>query len=104
MVGPSAKVYNQVTETALREARVVVLWSKAAVASDWVRSDATVAMQRSALRLLQRCPPAISHFDASGPSQPRLVKRMRWRPRANGQEWVEGCRRLLNKHVFRKPF
>jgi serine/threonine-protein kinase len=46
----SGEVYDQVTETALREARVViVLWSKAAVASDWVRSEATVAMQRGAL-------------------------------------------------------
>ena len=46
----SGEVYDQVTETALREARVViVLWSKAAVASDWVRSEATVALQRSAL-------------------------------------------------------
>lgn len=46
----SGEVYDQVTETALREARVVVvLWSKAAVGSDWVRSEATVAMQRGAL-------------------------------------------------------
>lgn len=46
----SGEVYDQVTETALREARVVVvLWSKSAVASDWVRSEATVAMQRGAL-------------------------------------------------------
>lgn len=46
----SGEVYDQITESALREARVViVLWSKAAVASDWVRSEATVAMQRGAL-------------------------------------------------------
>lgn len=46
----AGEVYDQVTEAALREARlVVVLWSKAAVASDWVRSEATVALQRGAL-------------------------------------------------------
>jgi serine/threonine-protein kinase len=46
----SGEVYDQVTESALRQARIViVLWSKAAVASDWVRSEATVAMQRGAL-------------------------------------------------------
>ncbi len=46
----AGEVYDQVTETALREARVVVvLWSKASVASDWVRSEATVALQRGAL-------------------------------------------------------
>ncbi|WP_017666698.1 TIR domain-containing protein [Sandarakinorhabdus sp. AAP62] len=46
----AGEVYDRVTEAALREARVVVvLWSKAAVASDWVRSEATVAMQRGAL-------------------------------------------------------
>jgi TolB-like protein len=38
------------TEAALRESRlVVVLWSKASVQSDWVRSEATVALQRGAL-------------------------------------------------------
>jgi len=46
----SGEFYDQVTETALREARlVVVLWSKASVASNWVRSEATVALQRGAL-------------------------------------------------------
>lgn len=46
----AGQVYDKVTETALREARlVVVLWSKASVASDWVRSEATVALQRNAL-------------------------------------------------------
>lgn len=46
----SGEVYDRVTEAALREARVVVvLWSKASVASDWVRSEATVALQRNAL-------------------------------------------------------
>lgn len=54
----SGEVYDRVTETALREARVViVLWSKAAVASDWVRSEATVAMQRGALMpvMIENC-------------------------------------------------
>jgi TolB-like protein/tetratricopeptide (TPR) repeat protein len=46
----AGQVYDKVTEAALREARlVVVLWSKASVASDWVRSEATVALQRNAL-------------------------------------------------------
>ena len=46
----AGEVYDRVTETALREARaVVVLWSKASVQSDWVRSEATVALQRGAL-------------------------------------------------------
>ncbi len=46
----SGEVYDQVTEAALREAKVVVvLWSKTSVVSDWVRSEATVAMQRGAL-------------------------------------------------------
>ncbi len=46
----SGEVYDQVIETALRSARVVVvLWSKTAVASDWVRAEATVAMQRGVL-------------------------------------------------------
>lgn len=46
----SGEAYDKVTETALLEARVViVLWSKASVASDWVRSEATVALQRGAL-------------------------------------------------------
>lgn len=43
-------VYDKVTETALREALlVVVLWSGASVGFDWVRSEATVALQRGAL-------------------------------------------------------
>ena len=46
----SGEVIDVVTETALRDARaVVVLWSKAAVFSDSVRLEATVAMQRSVL-------------------------------------------------------
>ena len=46
----AGEVYDRVTEAALREARaVVVLWSKASVQSDWVRSEATVALQRGAL-------------------------------------------------------
>ncbi len=54
----SGEIYDRVTETALREARVViVLWSKAAVASDWVRSEATDAMQRGALMpvMIENC-------------------------------------------------
>ena len=43
-------VYDQVLENALRASRlVIVLWSKTAVVSDWVRSEATVAMQSGTL-------------------------------------------------------
>ncbi len=43
-------VYDRVIEAALREARLVlVLWSPTAVASDWVRSEASVAQQRGVL-------------------------------------------------------
>ena len=43
-------VYDQVLENALRASRlVIVLWSKTAVLSDWVRSEATVAMQSGTL-------------------------------------------------------
>ena len=43
-------VYDQVLENALRASRlVIVLWSKTAVVSDWVRSEASVALQRNAL-------------------------------------------------------
>ena len=46
----SGEAYDQVIETALRSALVVVvLWSKTAVASDWVRAEATVALQRGVL-------------------------------------------------------
>ena len=67
----SGEVYDQVTETALREARVViVLWSKAAVASDWVRSEATVALQRSALMpvMIEACQRPVMSNCASRPT------------------------------------
>lgn len=42
--------YDQVTEQALRSAKaVVVLWSKASVASRWVRAEATIADRKGTL-------------------------------------------------------
>lgn len=46
----SGDSYDEVTEGALREARVVVvLWSKSSVVSRWVRSEATIADRRKTL-------------------------------------------------------
>jgi hypothetical protein len=54
----SGQVYDRVTETALREAKaVVVLWTAASVESDWVRSEATVALQLGTLMpvMIEEC-------------------------------------------------
>jgi TolB-like protein len=46
----SGEAYDKVTETALREARaVIVLWSPVSVESRWVRSEATTADRRGTL-------------------------------------------------------
>jgi adenylate cyclase len=46
----SGEAYDEVTEKALRDARaVVVLWSKASVASRWVRAEATLADRNKTL-------------------------------------------------------
>ena len=46
----SGEAYDEVTETALRTARaVVVLWSPRSVISRWVRSEATVALRSGTL-------------------------------------------------------
>jgi TolB-like protein/cytochrome c-type biogenesis protein CcmH/NrfG len=46
----SGEAYDQVTETALRGARaVVVLWSPRSVASRWVRAEATIAARNQTL-------------------------------------------------------
>jgi len=47
---PPGKSWDDILEQALREARVVVvLWSKAAVASDWVKAEAAEAAARGIL-------------------------------------------------------
>jgi len=46
----SGQAYDRVTETALREAKaVVVLWSQRSVNSDWVRAEATIALRNKTL-------------------------------------------------------
>ncbi len=46
----SGEAYDEVTETALRTAKaVVVLWSKKAVQSRWVRAEATLADRNKTL-------------------------------------------------------
>src|SRR5215207_410718 len=46
----SGEDYDQATEHALRGAKaVVVLWSQKSVASRWVRSEATIALQSKTL-------------------------------------------------------
>ena len=47
---PLGKSFDEVIETALRESRcVVVLWSKASVASEWVRNESAEAKRREIL-------------------------------------------------------
>jgi TolB-like protein/Tfp pilus assembly protein PilF len=46
----SGETYDQVTEEALRAAKaVVVLWSKRSVKSEWVRSEASIALRNKTL-------------------------------------------------------
>lgn len=46
----AGEAYDEVTEAALRSAKaVVVLWSKRAVASRWVRTEATIALRNKTL-------------------------------------------------------
>ncbi len=54
----SGEDYDEVTEKALRHARaVIVLWSKQSVASRWVRTEATIALQSKTLMpvMIENC-------------------------------------------------
>jgi len=52
---PTGKPYGRVIEEAITAARaVVVVWSQAAVASDWVRAEATEGLRRGVLMPVRR--------------------------------------------------
>jgi TolB-like protein len=81
----SGEAYDEVTETALRDARaVVVLWSKKSVVSRWVRAEATLADRNRTLvpAMIEPCERPIM-FELT-----QTADLSRWKGEANDRDWL----------------
>ena len=93
----SGENYDQVTESALREAKaVVVLWSKKSVDSRWVRAEATQASARGTLMpvMIEPCKRPIM-FELT-----HTADLANWNGDPGDRSWrtfVDGVRRVMGK-------
>ena len=97
---PPGRAYDEVIEEALGAAKcAVVLWSKASVASAWVKNEASDAMQRNVLI------PALIDPGVKIPLEFRRVQAAdlsRWQGEAS-PEFEQFCAAIAS-HVGRDPF
>jgi TolB-like protein/tetratricopeptide (TPR) repeat protein len=97
----AGEAYDKVTETALKQARaVVVLWSKTSVESRWVRTEATIAHRNDTLVpvMIEPCERPIM-FELTQTSD-----LSHWKGDANDKAWlayVESVRRFVERDATR---
>jgi hypothetical protein len=81
----AGQAYDEVTETALRSAKaVVVLWSERSVASRWVRAEATLGERHGALMpaMIEPCERPVM-FELT-----QTAELSHWRGECNDQAWL----------------
>jgi TolB-like protein len=95
----SGETYDEVTETALRNAKaVVVLWSPRSVASHWVRAEATIAHRAGTLvpATIEACDKPVM-FELT-----QTAELSHWRGQADDRVWLaflEDVRRRIGREA-----